>query len=51
LLGIGDVPYREREVWDYALDASRLKASVGWEPQVGLEEGLHKTIAWERNAL
>lgn len=51
LLGIGDVPYREREVWDYALDASRLKASVGWEPQVGLEEGLRKTIAWERNAL
>lgn len=31
-----------------ALDASRLRAATGWAPQVPLEEGLARTIAWQR---
>jgi CDP-glucose 4,6-dehydratase len=30
------------------LDSSKLRAEAGWAPQVGLEEGLGRTIAWYR---
>ena len=30
------------------LDATRLSQLTGWTPQVGLEEGLRRTIAWYR---
>ena len=30
----------------YAIDASKLKNELGWEPSLQFEEGLVKTIAW-----
>jgi len=30
----------------YAIDASRIKRELGWEPSIGLEDGLAETIAW-----
>jgi CDP-glucose 4,6-dehydratase len=33
------------------LDATKAKEVLGWEPQVGLEEGLSRTIEWYRKAL
>jgi CDP-glucose 4,6-dehydratase len=30
------------------VDASKLRALTGWEPRVGLDEGLPRTIAWYR---
>lgn len=30
----------------YAIDASKLKNELGWEPTVSVEEGLAKTAAW-----
>lgn len=30
----------------YAIDASKLKATLGWEPSVSFEEGLEKTVDW-----
>jgi nucleoside-diphosphate-sugar epimerase len=30
------------------LDSTKLRELTGWEPQVGLEEGLARTIAWYR---
>jgi dTDP-glucose 4,6-dehydratase len=30
----------------YAIDASHIKATLGWEPSLGFEEGLQKTVAW-----
>jgi nucleoside-diphosphate-sugar epimerase len=50
LLGLGDLPYREREAWDYALDPSALKSKIAWQPRTGLREGLQKTIQWEKTA-
>lgn len=44
LLGIGDLPYRENEVWSYAVDASRLEAATGWSARVLLEDGLRETL-------
>ena len=33
------------------LDSGKLRTSAGWEPRVGLEEGLRRTIAWYREHL
>jgi CDP-glucose 4,6-dehydratase len=30
------------------VDASKLRALTGWEPRVGLDEGLRRTVAWHR---
>lgn len=51
LIGIGEIPYRQNEVWDYALDPTKLKNATGWAPQVSLEEGVRRTLAWEAESL
>ncbi|MDA8817161.1 dTDP-glucose 4,6-dehydratase [Alphaproteobacteria bacterium] len=30
----------------YAIDANRIKAEIGWEPSVSVEQGLEKTVLW-----
>lgn len=30
----------------YAIDASRIKQELGWEPSVSVEEGLKRTVQW-----
>ncbi|MEI8344147.1 MAG: GDP-mannose 4,6-dehydratase, partial [Candidatus Moraniibacteriota bacterium] len=30
----------------YAIDFSKIKSQLGWEPQVTFEEGIQKTVAW-----
>jgi dTDP-glucose 4,6-dehydratase len=32
--------------WRYGLDTGKITAQLGWRPQVNLEEGLKRTIAW-----
>ncbi len=32
--------------WRYAIDFSKAKAELGWEPQIGFAEGLARTVAW-----
>jgi dTDP-glucose 4,6-dehydratase len=32
--------------WRYAIDASKIKADLGWAPQVDFEEGLRRTVDW-----
>jgi len=40
---VKDRPGHDRR---YALDCSKIEKELGWKPQVPLEEGLRKTIAW-----
>ena len=35
----------------YWLDSSAIKADVGWEPQISLEEGIAEMVAWGREYL
>ena len=35
----------------YWLDSSAIKADVGWEPQISLEEGVHEMVGWGREYL
>jgi dTDP-glucose 4,6-dehydratase len=36
----------DRPDWRYALDIGKIESQLGWCPQVGLEEGLRRTVAW-----
>jgi dTDP-glucose 4,6-dehydratase len=40
------VPDRPGHDWRYALNVGKIDAELGWQPQVGLDEGLRLTIAW-----
>jgi dTDP-glucose 4,6-dehydratase len=33
----------------YAIDATKIKRELGWEPSLQFEEGLSKTIDWYLN--
>jgi len=35
----------------YWLDSSRIKADLGWEPQIGWDEGLAEMVGWGRRYL
>jgi len=43
---IGALPYRPGEIRRLYADSSKARELLGWQPQVGLDEGLGKTIAW-----
>ncbi|MCP9917457.1 dTDP-glucose 4,6-dehydratase [Cyanobium sp. ATX 6F1] len=40
---VADRPGHDRR---YAIDASRIRDELGWEPQVTVAEGLRRTVAW-----
>jgi dTDP-glucose 4,6-dehydratase len=42
------VPDRPGHDRRYAIDASRLRADLGWQPAVDFEEGMGRTVAWYR---
>lgn len=46
---IKEAPAKLGEQRRSCLDNSRAKALLGWEPSVGLEEGIKKTIEWAKN--
>jgi UDP-glucose 4-epimerase len=42
-------PLRKGELRASALDSSRIRAELGWEPEVSVDEGLARTFAWYRS--
>ncbi len=40
---VKDRPGHDRR---YAMDSSRIREELGWEPETGFEEGIRRTIAW-----
>ena len=46
--GTGTPPGEIAAQW---LDSSKLRAATGWEPRVGLEDGLRRTLEWYRSYL
>jgi nucleoside-diphosphate-sugar epimerase len=45
LLRIGALPYRDDEVFDYRLDATKLRMAFDWQPRVDLATGIGRL--WE----
>lgn len=48
ILNFGAIPYRENDKMQYVIDVSEMK-KLRWNTTVSLEEGLKRTIAYERN--
>ena len=42
---------RREEVFDVVADVSRARQELGWEPRVGLAEGLLETVRWTETQL
>lgn len=47
-IGFGDLPYRPDQVMHLQADITALQAATGWQPAVGLQEGLAQLVAWQR---
>ena len=47
----GAVPLRPNDLPDMFADTTAARRLLGYEPAVGLEEGLSRTVAWHRTAL
>ena len=50
-LQLGSLQYRPGETWQSYCCNEKAKALLGWEPQVSLQDGLSRTIAWYQEAL
>lgn len=48
-LGLGEIPYADKQVMHLCADISELKRDIGFEPSVSFEEGIRRTITWIRN--
>lgn len=44
LIRLGAIPYRAGEIMEYFVENGKAKKLLGWEPKVGIEEGLRRTI-------
>lgn len=44
----GDRQHQDSRYW---LDSSAIKCDVGWEPQIGWQEGMREMVQWERKFL
>ena len=40
---VKDRPGHDRR---YAIDASKIKSELGWQPSIGFEQGIEQTVAW-----
>jgi len=47
-LGFGEVPYGPNQVMHLQPDVSRLQTATGWRPEVGLIDGIRRTVEWHR---
>lgn len=43
------VPDRPGHDYRYAIDSSKIKKELGWQPTISFEEGIKETIAWYKN--
>jgi nucleoside-diphosphate-sugar epimerase len=50
-LGFGDVAYGSGQAMRLEADISRLRLATGWKPDVSLEEGLRRTVAWHKERI
>lgn len=45
-VGIGEKAYAANQVMHLEADIGRLQSVTGWNPQVGLEDGIRETVEW-----
>lgn len=50
-LKIGELPYRDSEIMDYAIDISKAASVLNWKPQTSLQKGIEETVSFYTNSL
>lgn len=50
-LGMGEIPYYDKQVMYLCADIENLKRDTGFEPQVSFEEGIRRTISWYKEEM
>jgi nucleoside-diphosphate-sugar epimerase len=48
VLKFGALPYRPDELWHLCADIGQARRRLGWSPRVELDEGLRRTLEWQR---
>lgn len=46
LLGWGEVPYRDNEMWFQGTEIACAQRELGWSPRHTLDQGVAETVAW-----
>jgi UDP-glucose 4-epimerase len=47
-LVFGEIAFRSDQLMNMKADGARLRIATGWQPQIGIDEGLARTVAWRR---
>ncbi len=47
-LGLGEKPYAKDAVMHLACDIAKIRNEVGFEPRISFEEGIRRTITWNK---
>ena len=47
-LGLGDIPYGDKQVMCLCADIEALTRDTGWVPEMPFEQGIRNTVAWLR---
>jgi nucleoside-diphosphate-sugar epimerase len=47
-IGYGDLPYGDNTVMHLAVDISKIRNEIGFEPQISFKDGIIKTIDWAK---
>lgn len=50
-LGLGDIPYGDKQVMYLKADISDLSRDTGWQPETDFDTGIAKTIVWMKEEL
>lgn len=50
-IGMGEVPYFDKQVMYLCADIENLKRDTGFEPQVSFEEGIRQTVNWYKEEM
>lgn len=48
-IGIGDLPYADKQVMHLCADITSLTRDTGFKPEYSFEEGIKKTVEWYKN--
>jgi nucleoside-diphosphate-sugar epimerase len=48
-VGIGELPYSEKQVMYLCADISELQKDVGFVPKYSFEDGIRETVEWYRS--
>lgn len=50
-IGLGEIPYYDKQVMYLCADIENLRQDTGFEPEISFEEGIRRTVDWYRETI